>query len=385
MAKTVIETGVDKLVRLIEEKKSIAVDEAAKKLGVSPVVIEEWADFLEEEGLISIEYKLAKTFLVEHKLNKKEIARKATEFHASKEGFVRKIESSISKLDKDTQGLNSLKTEFGNLKKEIGGEIELVKDELRKLEDYENFKRDVDKRVAKQENEFKGKMEELDQMILIEQKKYDDILSKIKLEEERIKEEEKELDSLKDYEDKLKKRITEFVSQIEGVKELIKQENEKVEVSEKHVKQLEKFAGMVEQTINNKKQALVPLIEESKKHKQKIREMKREVLDKIAEKQDQIQVKVGNYNQVIGKFKKLFDKKTEIETLIKDIETERDAMKAELGDLGKKAVAFDLISKDSNVKQHIKDLEKRFNEVDRRKSLLKSKLLKLMGIVSGGG
>ncbi len=58
-----IETGVDKLVKLVEAKKKISTSEAAKLLGASNAVIDVWADFLEEEGIISLEYKLATTYL----------------------------------------------------------------------------------------------------------------------------------------------------------------------------------------------------------------------------------------------------------------------------------------------------------------------------------
>ena len=54
-----IQTGVDRLVALIKEKEKISIDEAAKTLGVSKINIQEWADFLEEEGIIEIKYGFA--------------------------------------------------------------------------------------------------------------------------------------------------------------------------------------------------------------------------------------------------------------------------------------------------------------------------------------
>ena len=64
-----IETGVDKLVKLVKQSGKISVAEAAKILGLSNTIITEWADFLEEEGIISIEYNLTQPFLVERKLH----------------------------------------------------------------------------------------------------------------------------------------------------------------------------------------------------------------------------------------------------------------------------------------------------------------------------
>ena len=51
LAKSIIETGVDKLVNLVNTSGRISSLDAAKELGVSSAVIMEWADFLEEEGL----------------------------------------------------------------------------------------------------------------------------------------------------------------------------------------------------------------------------------------------------------------------------------------------------------------------------------------------
>ena len=216
-----IETGVDKLVHLIEHKKRITVEDAAKSVGVSAIVIEEWADFLEEQGIISIEYKFAKTFLVERKLTRREVEKKTKEFHSTKEAFIRKIESSIHKVDRDTRGLTDLKSQFETLKKEIGNEIELVKDELRKLEDYESFKRGIDKKVTQQQEIFKKRLNEFDKMIMTEQKRQDELLDKVDIEKKHLIEEREELGSLKEYEDKLKRRISEFNKQIDTLKEVI--------------------------------------------------------------------------------------------------------------------------------------------------------------------
>ena len=58
-----IETAVDGLVKLVNEKKIIALDEAAKALGVPENIVNEWAVFLEEDKILKIEYKMTKPFL----------------------------------------------------------------------------------------------------------------------------------------------------------------------------------------------------------------------------------------------------------------------------------------------------------------------------------
>ena len=107
-----LETGVDKLVRLIKEKKRISVSQAAKELGVSQVVVEEWADFLEEDDIISMDYKFATPWLVDKKLKKEEVVKKVKEFHGKKDVIVRKSESLLSSLDKEGEDITKIRNEF---------------------------------------------------------------------------------------------------------------------------------------------------------------------------------------------------------------------------------------------------------------------------------
>src|SRR3989338_5380932 len=131
---SVIETGVDKLVKIVKERGKIALADAAKELGVSTTVIQEWVDFLEEEGIISVEYKLTKPYLVERKLTKKEVEEKAKEFTNKKDVFVRKAEVNLSFLEKQAAELKKAKDEFDRLKNELGLDVGSLKDELKELE-----------------------------------------------------------------------------------------------------------------------------------------------------------------------------------------------------------------------------------------------------------
>ena len=59
-----ITTKVDQLMELIKQHKEISFEDAASRLGVSVPVVEAWASFLEEEGLVNIKYNLTTPFLV---------------------------------------------------------------------------------------------------------------------------------------------------------------------------------------------------------------------------------------------------------------------------------------------------------------------------------
>lgn len=154
---SVIETGVDKLVKLVNERARISMGDAAKELGVSLTVIEEWADFLEEESIISIEYKFTKPFLVERKLTKKEVAKKAKAFIGKKEIFVRKAEGTLTFLEKEAAKLRSVKTEFDKLKKEFGLEVESIRSDTEELEKYLQLKTDLNSQIQQQKIEAQKK------------------------------------------------------------------------------------------------------------------------------------------------------------------------------------------------------------------------------------
>jgi len=69
MGEQVIRTGVDKLIAFLEGREKASVLDAAAALGVSVDTLQNWVDFLVEEGILGIEYKFTKPFIY---LNKEE-------------------------------------------------------------------------------------------------------------------------------------------------------------------------------------------------------------------------------------------------------------------------------------------------------------------------
>lgn len=59
-----VSTEADHLLRILKERKEISFEQAAKELDVPVETIEAWANFLEEEGVISISYKLTTPYLI---------------------------------------------------------------------------------------------------------------------------------------------------------------------------------------------------------------------------------------------------------------------------------------------------------------------------------
>ncbi len=56
-------TAADELINVVRRAKEISFSDAAKELGVSAQTIESWATFLEEDGVLSVKYKMTTPYL----------------------------------------------------------------------------------------------------------------------------------------------------------------------------------------------------------------------------------------------------------------------------------------------------------------------------------
>jgi hypothetical protein len=109
-----ITTAVDSLVELINDKKKISLENASKELGLPEHIVNEWAIFLEEEGIIKIDYKLSTPFLIA--TIKKEL---------NESDYVREIEIIFRELEVMFSGLNKINIEH--------------KIQIKTIEDVKNF------------------------------------------------------------------------------------------------------------------------------------------------------------------------------------------------------------------------------------------------------
>ena len=371
-----IETGVDRLMNLIKSKEKISVPDAAKKLGVSTTTVEEWAEFLEEEGIINIEYKLATPYMSERKLTQKEIKKKETEFHGKKDMFISKAESMLSSLDKEATGLRKVKGEFDKLKKELGFEVDTVKEELAELEKYEQLKREIDAEALEQRKETEMKFRDMNEQILREQKKYRDLLEEIDEEEEKLKEEKAEAYSLEETEQMLKQRLADLKESIPKIEDKLEMEDEQITSSEKRIEALKSLVNNIKAAIWGEKEKLLPLIEQSRKQEKKILDLQNQVVQKTSEKGE----KLKEAKKVVDKFKKFFNEKMKTEELISRVNKDRDILERELVILIRKAKSFQL-SSSKNLGEHIAALENKFKDIDQKKGAFEGELRELSSLL----
>jgi chromosome segregation ATPase len=375
-----IETGVDRLVELINKEKKISIDDAAKQLGISKVVIQEWADFLEEEKIISIEYSFSKTLLVVRTLSKDEIKVKEKEYSTEKDAFARKVENSLKNLETDTSGLEIIKNEFNTLKKSIGSEIEKVKGEVKELEKYEYLKKNLDKDIEKQVMEFHDILDKSHKEIDSEQKRHTALLEELEIDKREVQVKEHRLLDFEEKEKELMKRIQDIVALSKDLEKKVGTEKTSLSASENKILNLEKTVRGIEDNIIKKKEEIQPLLDKSKMHEEQIIKLQNDILEKATQKTKSIRSDMEQGNKIVSNFEKFFDKKAEIETLISTIDSEKKELEVSFSALQKKALAFEIATKSSS---NTKDLEKDLEKINSKKTKLKTDLEKLIKLVKG--
>jgi len=167
-----IETEVDKLLELLKERKKVSIPEASRKLGLDKKTIEEWADFLEEEGVIRIEYTLTTPVLVLKEINEEEVKKKEKEINLKKSILIEKAENLAKNVEKNEKYFEELKKELDQIKKYLGKDADKIQKELKEIEEYNNLKKKSEEVINNQKREYEKKIAELQDYIQKEQKKY---------------------------------------------------------------------------------------------------------------------------------------------------------------------------------------------------------------------
>ena len=370
---SLIETGVDKLVRIVKERGKIALADAAKELGVSTSVIQEWVDFLEEEGIISVEYSLTKPFLVERKLSKKEVDQKSKEFAGKKDAFIRKAEVSLSFLQKQAEELKGVKSEFDRIKNDLGLNLDTVRSELRELEKFQQSKQQMQKQIEEQRQDTKSRMEELSKKIIDEQKRYQELVEDVNKEKIELEKEKVEASSIEGSEALLNGKLKELKSLIGEIEKKVSGEDSAIKNSEAHIERLNRMLEGIKMHIEQEKAEIPPLIEKSKEQEKKMIALQSEIVSKIAQNQ-----KSGeDAREATKKVNEFFEKKLEVVDMIDRVNQDRDELEKNLIGLIKKAKSFQLTAKSGDVGSEMIELEKKFIEVDKSKSFFEAELKKL--------
>jgi chromosome segregation ATPase len=379
-----IETGVDKLVKLIAKEKKIELAEAAKQLNVAPAVVQEWVDFLEQEGLLDVQYSFSKTFLVEKRLSKADVEKKAKEYDTKKEAFTRKVDATLKQLENETADFESIKGQYYALKDQIGDEIDAVKEEIDQLRHYEELKKSIDQDILKQKVDYQKTLDEVHLRIVAEEKRYAKILEDIGAETARLKSERNEFADIKHEEDDLAKRMDALQEIFKSVSTRLASQGQEVKMHEERLLRLRDLAEKLQKELTEKKEKEIePMLKISKDQEARILRIQDEIVQKVKQRREELTEVEGQSAAIAKRFEDFFQKRARTESTIKELEQAKTEMKDELADLIKKAKAFDLAAKGADTNAHIKELEGKFQNFDKKRGAFAQKLEKLKAIIMG--
>jgi chromosome segregation ATPase len=381
-----IETGVDKLVNLVAKEKKIDIAEAAKRLGVADAVVHEWAEFLEEEGLVSLQFSLSKTFIVEKRLSKTEVVKKEKEYDNKREAFVRRVDSALKQLDDDTAGFEQIKKQYDSVKHQIGDEIDEVKEEMEQLRHYEDLKSSIDNDILKQKVEYQKKLDDIRTMIGSEERRYKKLIDEIGEQTQHIKEEQAEFTDLKREESDLQKRIEALQDIIKRVEGRVDAHAQSINAHEQRFTTLRELAEKLRSDIIEKrKKEIEPMLQISDDQSKRIIRIQEEIVGKIKSGRDKMKAFEDQSKEISSQFERFFERRTQVERTLQELERAKHEMKEEMGDLIRKAKAFEITSKGADVNSHIKEMEEKFTQFEKRKGAFSSQLERLKSLILGKG
>jgi len=132
-----ISTGVDHLIKLIKERQRMEIGAIAEELKLPLRTVEDWSHVLEEEGLVTIEYKLTKIYLVWHAPTPEVVAEKAEKLERKAVGVRTDITTLVERVGKGGRDVEQMQRELGQMESASAmspAEVAKMKDELGSLE-----------------------------------------------------------------------------------------------------------------------------------------------------------------------------------------------------------------------------------------------------------
>ncbi|MBW2996250.1 hypothetical protein KY332_03045 [Candidatus Woesearchaeota archaeon] len=385
MGKT-IQTEVDSLVSLIQGEERISVKDAARKLGVPASTVSEWASFLEEEGVINIEYKFTTPFLVKKKFNAEQIEKIKSSVVEEKDLFDRKSESTLTYLNKLEQEIDTLKDLCDDLGKNFKSRLSSSKKEFNAFTKAEEEQKKLNSRIVESKQKFIKQVADLNKQLMKEQASYNKIYNFLynqsQIEGKILDIQEDELQLIKSTDKMLGKRLKELRKQIDQKKAgLLKKKKDAVGESESNLRKLEKKYSQLKDALENDKLLMDKLLMDNKEQENQIEALKKGIFSKIEMSDANLDKTIGEVKDVPKKLNSLMKKKNKILKILDGISYNERMLKEKLMDLMKRGSALNLAEDSGNVLDEIKKLEKGLEDISKKKGFFETEIKKVFNLL----
>ncbi len=381
MVRRSITTGVDKLVELVSEKKRLDLDSAAKTLGVGKNVVQEWAEFLEEEGLVSLEYHLSKIFISERKIGKEDVLTNIKEVTSEKDALARKIDVALSALQEETSDFETIRAEFAKIQSNIKEEINLVKTQLTELDRYDSLRKNLGKDIDKQRIDYDSFVKEAQDKLKLESQKYDELHNVIAKERTNVDQYGKKIEELVKLRNDYERTVTSLKESLKNIDKVILDYKNKFDDANKTILKYKLSLDNLDQEISDKKSSLLTKkILALKSNEDKIFKTQAQIEKELSSQKESINAHSALSDKVHKGFEGFFSKNITIEKLITEIESDKLSLAKELEALKAKVISFTLLTSSVHIKSELKDIESKIKEFENKKMSIKGKISQLISM-----
>lgn len=154
-----ITTGVDALVRLVKEKQRVELEEAASVLNIATETLEDWARVLEEEGILRLEYRLTRIYLLWVRPTEEEVSAEVASFREERAGIEKEVAEFRKKAAKEGGGLDDLRQSFAEFYAKAYPKMEKLERAVAVLPAGKTISEDVMAKQAAATLSFSGDLE----------------------------------------------------------------------------------------------------------------------------------------------------------------------------------------------------------------------------------
>jgi len=153
MTDMLIETSIDMLAKIINEKKKLTLGEAAKLLKTNETQVENWVKILEDSGYVELVYPaLGEPQIILKSLEKKDLIKKEKELKDRKGEVEEKTKEFEKKIDVVEEKVEISSKEFSKLDTELKIKLKDLEKNLKNIDELEGKREDIVKKAEEIKN-----------------------------------------------------------------------------------------------------------------------------------------------------------------------------------------------------------------------------------------
>lgn len=385
MGKKRIQTSVDKLVELVNEKERISFREAAKKLAIPVSSVEEWAHFLEEEDILTIDYHLMTPYLVKKQLTAQQKQRRIESFTKERSIFDKKIEAAQSYFNELDKKITSVSELFEDIEGNLSKKLKDVEQEIATLAKVEAQKERLDDQILEAKERSLKKIKELEGHLEEEKISYKRAFESTKKELEQderlIQQSESTLEKVKEQEQLLEKKLEEVRNISKEIQQQIDDRAKKVSEAEGHMHDVRKRHEELKEDLVKEQKSLQEMIKENEEQEAMIRKLQKSIFDQMTEEEAQLTAKEKEIRDLPEKFKSMLERRNEIKDLLNVINHEELELKDHIETLGRRARTLKLSLGSKEFEEEMARMTKEIESVTQQRTFFQKKIEQLINLL----